>query len=267
MSATAYAGSTLDISATKHVPFGRMVRLELRKMVDTRAGLWLIIATAAVTALVLVIQLWVGVAQDLALTLRSFMTGMNTPMGVFLPVLGIMAVTSEWGQRTALTTFTLAPSRSRVLGSKFAAMMLVAVAAIVIGFGLAALANVLFGVLSDSDTVWNLGAADVAKYFLLHVIGMATGFAFGTLLLNTAGAIVIYFVYSFVLPTLTAIGAALVKWFRDIQPWVDFSFAQQPLVAESMTGEQWQQLAVSSLPWFFLPLALGMWRVMRAEVK
>ena len=37
-------------------------------------------------------------------------------------------------------------------------------------------------------------------YFLLHAIGMATGFAFGTLFLNTAAAIVIYFVYSFVLP-------------------------------------------------------------------
>ena len=37
---------------------------------------------------------------------------------------------------------------------------------------------------------------DVVCYFLLHVIGMATGFAFGSSFLNTAAAIVIYFVYS-----------------------------------------------------------------------
>ncbi|MGL5827601.1 MAG: ABC transporter permease [Nocardioides sp.] len=267
MTTTAYRGPDLDISSTKQVPLARMVRLELRKMVDTRAGLWLIIATAAVTALVLVIQLWVGIAQDLSLTLRAFMTGMNTPMGVFLPVLGIMAVTSEWGQRTALTTFSLMPSRSKVMGAKFAAMMLVAVVAIIVGFGLAAAANVLFGILSDTETVWNLGAADLAKYFLLHVIGMATGFAFGALLLNTAAAIVIYFVYSFVLPGLFALGAQLIGWFGDLQPWIDFNAAQVPLIDGAMTAKQWQHLAVSSVPWFFLPLALGMWRVLRAEVK
>ena len=55
---------------------------------------------------------------------------------------------------------------------------------------------------------------DVVYYFLLHVIGMATGFAFGTLFLNTAAAIVIYFVYSFVLPGLFQLGAQLIGLVR-----------------------------------------------------
>lgn len=259
---------TMDISATKPTPFARLIRLELRKMVDTRAGLWLLVATGLVTALVLVIQLWVGVAQDLPLSMRSFMIGMNTPMGVFLPVLGIMAVTSEWGQRTALTTFALVPSRGQVMGSKFAAMMVVAVGALVIGLGLAALANLIFSALYGADPVWNVGVAATAKYFLLHVIGMSTGFAFGALLLNTPAAIVAYFVYSFVLPTIFGIGAALVGWIADIQPWVDFSFAQTPLFdGSSMDGENWAQLGVSGLIWLVLPLAIGLWRVFRAEVK
>ena len=98
-------------------------------------------------------------------------------------------------------------------------------------------------------------------------LGLATGFAFGALLLNTAGAIVLYFVYSFVLPGLFELGASLIGWFGDLRPWIDFSNAQGPLMEGGITGEQWAQLGVSSLLWFFLPLALGLRRVLRAEVK
>ena len=44
-------------------------------MVDTRAGPWLLISTGLVTALVLVIQLWVAVANDLSLDFGDFMVG------------------------------------------------------------------------------------------------------------------------------------------------------------------------------------------------
>jgi ABC-2 type transport system permease protein len=96
---------------------------------------------------------------------------------------------------------------------------------------------------------------------------MATGFAFGTLFLNTAAAIVVYFVYSFVLPGLFQLGAQLIDWFADIQPWIDFAAAQNPLIEGSISGEQWAQLAVSGFIWLVLPLAVGLWRVLRAEVK
>ena len=48
--------------------------------------------------------------------------------------------------------------------------------------------------------VWGSPAKYAAYYLLLYVFGMATGFAFGALLLNSPAGIVIYFVYSFVLP-------------------------------------------------------------------
>lgn len=261
------ATTTLDVSGTRAIPLSRLVSVELRKMVDTRAGLWLLISTGLVTALVLVIQLWVAVANDLSLDFGDFMVGMNTPMGIFLPVLGILVVTQEWGQRTALVTFVQVPSRMTVMGAKFLATMLMAGAAVVIGLALAALANVLYGVLSSADTVWQVSAGDVGRYFLLHAIGLSTGFAFGTLFLNTAFAIVVYFVYSFVLPPLLGLGALLIGWFGDIQPWIDFNAAQQPLIEGGVTGSQWAHLFVSGLLWLALPLALGLWRVLRAEVK
>lgn len=267
MSAALAEPGMIDITGTRKVPFTRLVSVELRKMVDTRAGMWLLISTGIVTALVMVIQIWVATAQDLGLTYRSFAMGMNTPMGIFLPVLGIMSVTSEWGQRTALTTFVLEPSRSRLIAAKFANTLILAVTAVVIGMGLGAFANLLYGAISGDPVAWNLGMGDALLFLLLHVIGLATGFAFGTLFLNTAAAIVLYFVYSFVLPGLFELGAALIDWFRDLRPWVDFGYAQGPLVEGSVTGEEWSHLLVSSLVWFFLPLVLGVWRVLRAEVK
>jgi ABC-type transport system involved in multi-copper enzyme maturation permease subunit len=259
--------STLDISGTTALPFGRLVRVELRKMADTRAGRWLLISIAAVTALVLAIQLAVVISNDIRVDFRDFMIAMNTPMGVLLPVLGIMSVTSEWSQRTAMVTFSLEPSRARVVLAKFASTMLIAVVAVVIGLALSVAANLLYGALSDSPVVWDIEALDLVFYFLLHVIGMATGFAFGTLFLHTAVAIVVYFVYSFVLPGLFQLGAQLMGWFADIQPWIDFAAAQNPLIAGDVDGEQWAQLGVSGLIWLGLPLAVGLWRVLRAEVK
>jgi ABC-type transport system involved in multi-copper enzyme maturation permease subunit len=264
---TATFEHTLDISGTAPVPFTRLVQVELRKMADTRAGRWLLISIAALTALVLVIQLAVVVTQDLTVDFRDFMVAMNTPMGILLPVLGIMSVTSEWSQRTAMVTFSLEPSRSRLIRAKFVSTMLIAVVAVVVGLALSVAANLLYGALSGQEVLWGIGGLDVVYYFMLHVFGLMTGFAFGTLFLNTAAAIVLYFVYSFVLPGLFQLGAQLIGWFSDIQPWIDFNDAQTPLVDGTIDGDGWAHLVVSGVIWLVLPLAVGLWRVLRAEVK
>ena len=258
---------TLDVSRTPAVPFGRLVGVELRKMADTRAGRWLLTGTAVVTALVLAVQVTVGLVQDLPLDLRLFMMGVNAPMGVFLPVLGIMSVTSEWSQRTALVTFTQVPSRGRVVSAKLAAALGVALAAVVVGVVLAVAANAAFGLLSGTDGRWNVGAVEAGYYLLLHLFGLGLGFALGMLLLNTAAAVVVYFVVTFVLPGLSSLGAALLPWWRDLQPWVDFQFAQLPLVEGDPVGRDWAPLATSGLLWLALPFVVGLWRVLRADVK
>ena len=61
---TATDTMTLDVSQTPAIPFSRLVKVELRKMVDTRAGRWLLISIAGLTALVLAIQLIVLLTQD-----------------------------------------------------------------------------------------------------------------------------------------------------------------------------------------------------------
>jgi len=102
---------------------------------------------------------------------------------------------------------------------------------------------------------------------LANVLGLLVGFMLGVLIRSSAGAIVAYFVYSFVLPTLSMLLASSQGWFRDLQPWVDFNFAQTALFNGSLTGEQWAQLGVTSLAWLVVPTAVGIRLVLRSEVK
>jgi ABC-type transport system involved in multi-copper enzyme maturation permease subunit len=264
---TAVPAETLDLSGTSRISFLRLVRVEMRKMVDTRAGMWLLISIGLVTALFMVIQIWVSAASELHTDFHDFMIGMNTPMAILLPILGILGVTQEWSQRTALVSFTLVPSRLRLFGAKFAGLVVWAAIALVVGLGLAAVSNLIFAMVTGDAAVWNVGLGDLGGFFLAHALGLATGFAFGALFLNSPFAIVIYFVYLFVLPGLFGVGAAFLDWFAKVQPWIDFNSAQAPLASGSVSGEQWAQLLVSGAIWLGLPLVFGLRRVLRSEVK
>ena len=61
--------------------------------------------------------------------------------------------------------------------------------------------------------------------------------------------------------------AAYQQWFADLQPWVDFNYAQGALFEGSVTGEQWAHLGVAGLIWLVAPLAVGLRLVLRSEVK
>ncbi|WP_372729267.1 ABC transporter permease [Nocardioides sp.] len=260
-------GHSLDVTSTSPLPLGRLVRVELRKTHDTRAGLWLLIAMAALTAVVMAIQLAVVVVNDISVDYAAFMTSTSFSIALLLPVLGILLLTSEWGQRTAMITFSLEPRRWRVIVAKLLVGGILATLAVVVALLLGAGANLLYGALEGVPATWGLSLAEVLGFLLIQVIGMLTGFALAALLLNSAAAIVVYMVYSFVLPPLFQLGSFLIGWFGDLRPWIDFNSAQTPLVDASMTGQDWAHLAVSGVVWLWLPLAIGLWRVLRAEVK
>jgi ABC-2 type transport system permease protein len=264
MTATAM---TLDVASTSRVPFGRLIRVELRKLADTRAGRWLLISIVALTLLVLIIQMAVVLGNDLHPTFVDFLQGMNTPMGILLPVLGVLSITSEWSQRTAMVTFTLEPSRMRVVLAKLVSLLIVSVVALVVGLVLGSLANVLYGAFSGNTVVWGSAGKLVLTYFIAYVLSMGSGFALGALFLNSPAGIVVYFVYSFVLSIPFAIGAALMSWFDSLRPWIDFNFAQAPLLDGTISGNEWAHLVTSGLIWLGLPLAIGLWRIDRTEVK
>jgi ABC-2 type transport system permease protein len=266
MSTATQPPTTLDVSNTPRTPFTTLIRVELRKTYDTRAGAWLLGITAFLAAAVMVIALIVVLVQDEPIKLDDFVAIANFISGFLLPVLGIMLVTSEWSQRTAMVTFTLEPHRGRIVTAKLMAGLILALIVSLIATASAFVVNAIYAV-AHGDGNWHFGFVEFLGFLATQMIAMLTGFAFATLLLNTAAAIVVYFAYSFLIPTIFAIAAQFLDWFKDVQPWVDFTQAQQPLITASMTGEDWAQLLVSGFIWLVIPVALGLWRILRAEVK
>lgn len=253
------APGTLDVSTTARVPLSRLVKVEMRKMIDTRAGLWLIIAIALITALITVIFFFA--APDDERTFLNYMSIMATPQGFLLPVLGILLITQEWTQRTGMVTFTLEPHRGKVIAAKVVAALAYGALAVALAILLAALGAAVSGAPGAWD---DIGLDDLAKFGLLQASGVLQGLAFGLLFLNSAAAIVTYFVVPIAFSVVTSIWSAL----RDIQPWVDLGTSQQPLFSGTdLTGEEWAQLATGTLIWVVLPFLAGLWRVLRAEVK
>ena len=57
-------------------------------------------------------------------------------------------------------------------------------------------------------------------YVLLSLaLSLAMGLVCGTLIRNSAGAIVAFFVFSFVVPPLLGLLAMTQDWFGDVRPW------------------------------------------------
>lgn len=213
------------------------------------------------------VVLAVAAAKNLDSSYADFLAAAAFPAWILLPVLGVLTITSEWSQRTAMVTFTLEPSRIRVVCAKLVSLLILAVLAWAIALALGAIANLLYGMFSGHAVTWADASKLTLTYLLDFGVTMVGGFALGALFLNSPAGIVVYFVYSLVLPVPFAIGAALMTWFRHLRPWIDLAWAQGPLTDGSITGTQWAHLLTSSLVWVGLPLTIGTWRIRRAEVK
>ena len=247
------------------IPLARIVTTELRKMFDTRSGLWLmasigILAVIATTAVI-------AFSSTAGLTYSTFATAVGYPMSVVLPIIAILSVTSEWSQRTGLTTFTLVPHRGRVITAKAISCVNVAIATIPISFAIGAIGNLIGTSITGIEPVWNLPVTTMLTIALANLLGMLVGFMLGVMIRSSAGALVAYFVYSFLLPTLSVLLATSQTWFRHLQPWIDFKFAQGTLIDGTLTTQQWEHLATAGLIWLLIPLAVGLVVVWHAEVK
>ena len=247
------------------IPFRTVLGVELRKMFDTRSGFWLIVGIAA--AGLLATGAVIAFAGDDGLTYDNFAGAIGVPMTILLPVLAILSVTGEWSQRAGLTTFTLVPHRGRVIRAKLVATLFVGVASMALALAIGAVGNVVATGIKGVDTVWDLSFTSILYIVGADLIGMVVGFMLGVVMRNSAGAIVAYFSYWFVIPTLSLLLAANQAWFEKAQPWVDFSFNQSRMYDGGFSAQDWTQLAATGAVWLALPLAFGLWRVLRAEVK
>lgn len=267
MTATAAAPAPLDISSTAQVPMSRLARVEFRKALDTRAGFWF---TVSIVVLCLaVVTIYAFAAPDTDKDFMDLLGVAGAVLGSFLPILIIMLVTSEASQRTGLVTFTLEPQRSRVVVAKFIAGVALGVAVMLLASLMAAIGTLL-GTLEGTSASWSLDGNLVFNGFVLsNLVAIFIGFAIAMLLMNTAAAIVAYFVYSLILPTVVGILSFLSSTFEDIAPWIELNTAQTPLFTGDYqpSGEEWAQIATAGAIWLILPLTLGIMRLLRVEFK
>ena len=249
----------------KQIPLSRVVRVELRKMFDTRSGFWLI-ASIAITGLIATFAT-VAFAPDNYLTYYNFAKAVGFPITVILPMVALLAITSEWSQRSGLTTFTYVPSRRRVVWAKTLSSVIVAVASMVFAFAIGAVGNVVGSTIAGTPTVWDLSVGHALTIVLGNLVSLSIGTMLGMLLRSSAGGLVMYFVVVLLVPNLLGLLAETQSWFKHLQPWVDLTYAQSFLFEGMHTGAQWAHVATTVGLWIVLPGIFGLRRVMRSEVK
>ena len=236
--------------------FTTQIRVETRKLIDTRGGL-AVIGTILATCLFALI--WLASQAKYGATYHRYSTGAANIVAYLIPVVTLLAMTAEWTQRTALTTFTLSPRRGRVLGAKFIAATAVSVAVLTVVLVLAAGATALGGALHGHAS-WGHMGADIRSYFIIMFLEVVMAAAFAALAGQTAVALVAYFIA----PTAWAAFAANVlggsaRWF-DIFATYDRLASDHPL-------DHIGQTVTSIACWIAVPAVLGIRRSLHREIK
>ena len=124
-------------------------------------------------------------------TWSNLLNNCSQALNFLLPVVGILLVTSEWSQRTALQTFTLVPQRGRVLVTKIAASLVLSVLALVVALVLTALCTAINPAATDA---FHLDIGLVLQTVLYTMLSMLTGVGLGAAILISAPAIVALYV-------------------------------------------------------------------------
>jgi len=257
MTATLYAPTAApEIPAPP--PIARLVRVELRKAVDTRAGRWLLVLNALVAVAGAVIVAVTGETGERNLT--HVLGDTSQMVSVLLPVLGILLVTSEWSQRTALTTFTLVPRRERIIAAKAAAGVLLAVAATAVCAAVSAVA--LIAADHGQAGMWQDAGRVIGYVLVFQVLNLLLGVGFGLLFRSTPVAIVVYFAA----PTAWSILTSTVSALAGTGRWLDPSTTWNHLAGGTLTATTWAQVATAAAVWIVLPMLAGGWRVLYRPV-
>lgn len=271
MSTTAPEQMSIDLSQTERTPFSRLAKVEWRKMLDTRGGFWLLAITGVLLVVAVgIVLLVIGLDDGTSVPASAWSTILTIPLSLLLPVFAIQTVTSEWSQRTGLVTFALEPHRIRVLLAKLTAVVLLVLATIVIAVVLGAIGNVIGAAVGGYDAEWDLGIKLLLITVLLQIVYFLMAFALGMAILNTPGAIAIFYVAALLLP-LMVYGTlyAFFDWAQDVIPWIDLQFASAPFFDSAVDtgGIDIARLVSAVTIWVIIPSVIGSRRVLNSEPK
>jgi ABC-2 type transport system permease protein len=236
----------------------RLTAVELRKTVDTRAGFWLALAVVGLTLVLVALRSLLGDAHDHRF--QDVLSVAVQPSSILLPIIGILLVSSEWSQRTGLTTFTLIPRRSRVLAAKLAACAALSVAALLVCLLLSALGTAVAA--PGVDGTWSVPAGILGQNAVYLATSMIGGAAVGAVLLASAPAIVVYFVLPIAWSAVGTIPAL-----EGAAKWLDGSRSMGSMTEELLSATEWARVGTTLAVWMLLPVLIGLWRIERSEIS
>lgn len=253
---------TVDTSAIgaplgppRPIPFGRLLRVEWAKATDTRASRWLLGLMAASAIGLMLVPILAPSRIEQSST--SYLNFAAAALGIFLPVVAVLMLTSEWSQRTVLTTFTQEPRRVRIIKAKLAAAFLLGGGAALYGAVVTA-AGLGVAAASGRAVEANLTAGAAVGFVLCALLNVGLGVALGALLQSSATAIAA----CFVIPTATGLLLAASK---PVGEWLDASNAINWVLTNQWGGHE-PQIVFSVVLWIAIPLAIGIVRTTRREV-
>ncbi|HTW13300.1 MAG TPA: hypothetical protein VME01_11180 [Solirubrobacteraceae bacterium] len=247
------------IGADRRPSLARLTAVELRKMVDTRSGFWVLIGIGAVTLISALIEAVHDRGRE-GTYINVFHVA-SQPSAYLLPVLGVLLICGEWTQRTTLTTFTLVPERHRVISAKVLASLLVSGGALVLTLLGAVVLAALFG--HAPGGAGTLPVAVIAQGWLHLAIWMLIGLSFGAAVLVSAPAIVAYLLAPIVF-------AAIVNAIHSLATpakWLDVANATAPLTLRALSATEWAQVGTTLALWLGVPLLIGLGRVRGGDIN
>jgi ABC-2 type transport system permease protein len=246
-------GTPAPLGAPTGIPFARLLRVEWGKATDTRAARWLLALVALSTTGFMLIPL---LAHDVEQSFSSYL-GSAGAVQILLPVVAILTLTSEWSQRTVLTTFTQEPRRLRVVLAKVAVSVLLGAAGALFGL-LVTAAALAVSALAGRHVDVDVSAGLILGFGLFVLLNVLSGVAIGALLTNSATAVVAYFA----LPITFMLTGHAVAF---VQEWIDSTTTFNWLLLGE-PGGHWPQIMASTFLWVVAPLTAGLVRTVRRDI-
>ena len=237
---------------------GRLIAVELRKMVNTRSGFWIPIGVTLVTLLVAIISSTNHGGGEA--TFIHVFNDSSRPASYLLPVMGVLLLCGEWSQRTTLTTFTLVPSRRRVIAAKLGASAIVSTVALAVCllFTLACASALGHAPGGTGSLLWQV----ILQGWLGLVAGMVMGLAFGAAILLSAPAIVVYLLLPVVWDGIIGGISAL----DGVARWLDSGKTLNPLTLHALSGTEWAHVLATLGVWIGIPILVGWARIGRGDL-
>src|SRR5262245_65721579 len=93
------------------IPTSRLVKVELRKMFNTRSGFWMLVCIGVLSPISAGALLVFGLNSDA--TYQNFVRASGFPTSGILPIIALLAVKGESNQPRGPTAVTLTTSRGR----------------------------------------------------------------------------------------------------------------------------------------------------------